>query len=53
MTEMSKRERLEAAIRGERPDRTPVALWRHFPGDDQNPGGAGRLHGGFSATVRL
>jgi uroporphyrinogen decarboxylase len=30
------RERLEAALRGERPDRVPVALWRHFPGDDQS-----------------
>ena len=37
MTQMTKRERLEAAIRGEAPDRTPVALWRHFPGDDQDP----------------
>jgi uroporphyrinogen decarboxylase len=38
MAEMSKRERLEATIRGEKTDRTPVALWRHFPGDDQDPG---------------
>ena len=37
MTDMTKRQRLEAAIRGEAPDRTPVALWRHFPGDDQKP----------------
>jgi uroporphyrinogen decarboxylase len=37
MTEMSKRQRLEATIRGEPTDRPPVALWRHFPGDDQNP----------------
>lgn len=37
MTEMSKRERLEATIHGEETDRPPVALWRHFPGDDQNP----------------
>ncbi|MBN1660825.1 MAG: uroporphyrinogen decarboxylase [Anaerolineae bacterium] len=34
---MTKRERLEAAIRGEETDRLPVALWRHFPGDDQDP----------------
>lgn len=33
----SKRERLEAAIAGEVPDRPPVALWRHFPVDDQAP----------------
>lgn len=37
MTELSKRERLEAAIHGEPGDRPPVALWRHFPGDDQDP----------------
>ena len=35
--EMSKRERLMAAIRGEQVDRPPVALWRHFPGDDYRP----------------
>ncbi|MBN1286430.1 MAG: uroporphyrinogen decarboxylase [Anaerolineae bacterium] len=32
---MDKRERLERAINGETLDRVPVALWRHFPGDDQ------------------
>lgn len=34
---MTKAERLQAAIRGEAVDRPPVALWRHFPGDDQRP----------------
>lgn len=34
---MNKRERLQAAIAGEAVDRTPVALWRHFPVDDQEP----------------
>ena len=34
---MNKRERLEAAIAGHSTDRVPVALWRHFPGDDQDP----------------
>ncbi|MEW6717161.1 MAG: uroporphyrinogen decarboxylase family protein [Chloroflexota bacterium] len=34
---MNHRERLEVALSGEKPDRTPVALWRHFPVDDQNP----------------
>lgn len=32
---MQKRERLERAIAGEKVDRAPVALWRHWPGDDQ------------------
>ena len=33
----TKRERLEAAIVGDVADRPPVALWRHFPVDDQDP----------------
>jgi uroporphyrinogen decarboxylase len=37
MPDMTNRERLEAAIRGDAVDRPPVALWRHFPGDDQDP----------------
>jgi len=32
---MNKRERLEKTILGEETDRVPVALWRHWPGDDQ------------------
>lgn len=32
---MHKRERLEKAIAGDAVDRVPVALWRHWPGDDQ------------------
>ncbi len=32
---MNKRERLEKSIVGEATDRIPVALWRHWPGDDQ------------------
>ncbi|OGO06458.1 MAG: hypothetical protein A2Y73_04465 [Chloroflexi bacterium RBG_13_56_8] len=35
MSEMSKRERLETAFVGGDVDRPPVALWRHWPGDDQ------------------
>ncbi|GAB4419078.1 MAG: uroporphyrinogen decarboxylase family protein [Anaerolineales bacterium] len=31
------RERLQATLKGETPDRPPVALWRHFPVDDQTP----------------
>lgn len=34
---MEKRERLQAAIHGHALDRTPVALWRHFPVADQDP----------------
>src|ERR1700690_3669392 len=31
------RERIQACLAGEMPDQTPVALWRHFPVDDQSP----------------
>jgi uroporphyrinogen decarboxylase len=31
------KERLQACLKGERTDRPPVALWRHFPVDDQSP----------------
>jgi uroporphyrinogen decarboxylase len=37
MSSMTKRERLQATILGEQTDRAPVALWRHFPVDDQDP----------------
>lgn len=37
MAEVSKRDRLDGAIAGQSVDRMPVALWRHFPGDDQRP----------------
>ena len=32
---MTKRERLEATIAGQAADRPAIALWRHWPGDDQ------------------
>jgi uroporphyrinogen decarboxylase len=34
---ISHRERLEITLSGQKPDRSPVSLWRHFPVDDQNP----------------
>ncbi|MBK7260649.1 MAG: uroporphyrinogen decarboxylase [Rubrivivax sp.] len=37
MTMMNHHQRLEAALRGLPTDRAPVALWRHFPVDDQSP----------------
>jgi uroporphyrinogen decarboxylase len=36
MPDWTKRERLEATIAGDASDRPPVALWRHWPGDDQD-----------------
>lgn len=41
---MDKRERLEKAIAGELIDRVPVALWRHWPGDDQRAADLARAH---------
>lgn len=34
---MNKRQRLDAAIHKKTVDRPPIALWRHFPGDDLDP----------------
>lgn len=36
---MNHRERLEKCLRGDVPDQVPIALWRHFPVDDQTPDG--------------
>lgn len=36
---MNHRERMEACLAGDQLDRPPVALWRHFPVDDQTPEG--------------
>ena len=46
MTLTNHRQRLETCLAGEKPDRTPVALWRHFPVDDQTSEGlaAATLH---------
>jgi uroporphyrinogen decarboxylase len=35
MAEMTNRQRIKAAIAGEKVDRMPVAFWRHWPIDDQ------------------
>jgi uroporphyrinogen decarboxylase len=37
MAEMTKTERLRATISGQPVDRVPIAFWRHWPGDDQQP----------------
>jgi uroporphyrinogen decarboxylase len=34
---MTKWERIRATLQGEETDRTPVALWRHFPQEDERP----------------
>lgn len=44
------RVRLEACLAGEQPDRPPVALWRHFPVDDQTPEGLAAATLAFQRT---
>ncbi len=44
---MTHRERIDAAVRGERPDLVPVALWRHFPEDDQRAEKLAQAHIAF------
>jgi uroporphyrinogen decarboxylase len=41
---MTKRERLEATFTGQEVDRPAVALWRHWPGDDQRADDQARAH---------
>lgn len=36
---MNHRERVQAALRGETVDQTPISLWHHFPGHDQTAEG--------------
>lgn len=43
----TKRERLEAAINNDIADRPPIALWRHFPVDDQDPSTLAEAHTEF------
>ena len=47
---LSHRERLEACLAGEEPDRPPVALWRHFPVDDQTPEGLAAATAAFQRS---
>ncbi|UCG24347.1 MAG: uroporphyrinogen decarboxylase, partial [Chloroflexota bacterium] len=44
MSEWTKRKRLEAIANGDQPDRPPVALWRHWPGDDQDAAALAAAH---------
>lgn len=39
MAQYSHKDRVIACINGEKADRPPVSLWRHFPVDDQTPDG--------------
>lgn len=47
---MTKRERVYAAIDGKPVDRPPVALWRHFPQEDQRAETLAQAHAAFQKT---
>lgn len=47
---ISHRLRLETCLAKVKPDRVPVALWRHFPVDDQTPAGLARATLFFQRT---
>lgn len=54
MTNMvSHRDRLRAALSGQAPDCVPVALWRHFPVDDQSPDGLAAATANFQDTYNF
>jgi len=44
------KERMQACLKGEVIDRPPVALWRHFPVDDQAPGTLAKATLNFQQT---
>ncbi len=47
---MDKKESLLAAVAGESVDRVPIALWRHWPGDDQRATALARATVEFQRT---
>ena len=50
---MNHRERIQACLQGEQLDRPPVALWRHFPVDDQSPERLAAAHLAFQRAYDL
>jgi uroporphyrinogen decarboxylase len=50
MRSLSHRKRIESTITGKTTDRPPVALWRHFPVDDQDPFHLAAAAQNFQAT---
>jgi uroporphyrinogen decarboxylase len=47
---VNKKERVLAAVHGVRPDRMPVALWRHWPKEDQTAEGLAKATLGWQAA---
>ncbi len=50
MSQLTHRQRLERCLADEPLDQTPVALWRHFPVDDQTPAGLAAAALNFQKT---
>ena len=53
MDAISHTERMRAVLAGDQPDRVPVALWRHFPVDDQDPEALAESSLAFQAEYNL
>lgn len=47
---LTHRQRMELCLSGETPDRVPVALWRHFPVDDQKADTMAAAHLNYQRT---
>lgn len=47
---LTHRQRLEYCLSGDMVDRVPVALWRHFPVDDQSPDGLAAATAAFQKS---
>lgn len=50
---LSPRDRLKTTLAGQKPDHPPVALWRHFPVDDQSPDTLAAAITGFQNTYNF
>ncbi len=51
--QMTPRERVDAALRGEAVDRPPVSIWRHFPNQDQSATDLAAVTGAWQETYAL
>ena len=49
MTQLTKRERVDAALRGETVDRVPVSAWRHFIPEERQADSLARLRESVAA----
>lgn len=51
--QMTPRERVDAALRGEAVDRPPVSIWRHFPNQDQSAADLAAITRAWQETYQL